>query len=256
MKVARVLWCVLGVAAVIAVTAPTSHADWSSAISGDAPLHWFRFDEISGDAAVDSGSAGANGTYTNGVVLGLAGLVGGAVGLDGVDDHVILGQPDLAGDWTAELIVLANGAGASQGFMGSTVAALKADQWNQTGQMGYTAFGVIDVTLGAPTPAELTHVAYVKTDAGVDVYANGALADTGTTLIDLPLDVLGGGRINPDGSVVDPLGGLLDEIVIYDRALTAGDIQGHVAAIPEPASLTLIATGALALLLLALRRRR
>lgn len=108
--------------------------------------------------------------------------------------------------------------------------ALKADQWNNTGQLGYTNFGVIDVTLSPPTPSVFAHVAYVGTSSGVDLYLDGVLVDGDTTTAVLARDIIGAGRINA-GAAGDPLEGQIDELVIFDRALDAAEIAAHFFAI-------------------------
>ncbi len=245
------LW-ILGVV-VIAVmmatvnTAPL-YADWASTIAGASPLHWFQFEETQGTTAVDSGSAGVSGTYTGGFTLGAAGLVGNAASFDGVDGRVVVNGPDLAGDWTVEAILSSADGGPSQGILGSTTMAIKADQWNKTGKLGYTVFGVVDVTLDVPTPRDYTYLAFVGSGSGVNLYVNGALAASDATATALGRQVFAAGRINPDLTVVDPLKGSIDDLVIYNRALSAGEISSHYSAVPEPSSAALLLLGVLPLI--------
>ena len=161
----------------------SASAAWDSTISGANPLHWFRFEETAGSTADDQGSANADGTYDGGVGLGTSGLVGNAASFDGIDDHVLVGGPNLTGDWTVETILEADtvSGGVSQGIIGNDFTAadrtaLKAEQWNDTGQLGYTLFGVVDVTFtgaAAATPADYAHVTFVGTGAGVELFVNG-----------------------------------------------------------------------------------
>lgn len=220
-------------------------ADWTSTIAGASPLHWFQFEETQGTTAIDSGSAAVSGTYTGGYTLGAAGLVGGAASFDGVNGHVAVNGPDLSGEWTLEAILLSADGGPSQGILGSSTMAIKADQWNKTGKLGYTRFGVVDVTLNAATPRDYTHLAFVGTGSGVSLYVDGSLTASDATTTALGRQVLAAGRINPDLTVVDPLKGSIDELVIYDRALSAAEITSHFSAVPEPSSLVLLLLGAL-----------
>jgi hypothetical protein len=230
----------------LGVGVATVRADWNSEISGANPVHWFGFEETSGTAADDKGSANIDGTYNGPVTLGTAGLVGNAATFDGTG-HVFLGAPDLAADWTVEAIFKADTVtgGASMGLMGSDFTAtprmaIKADQWNKTGKLGYTVFGVVDVTLAADTPADFTHVAFVGTGSGVEVFVNGASAGSDAVATPLSRWILGAGAIQANGTLVDGLTGAIDELVIYDRALSSAEISSHFAAVPEPAAFSLM----------------
>ena len=139
-------------------------------------------------------------------------------------------------------------------------AAIKAEQWNSTGQMGYTKFGAVDVTFTdslAATPADFAHVVFVGQSTGVSLYVNGALAGTDAAATPLNRWALAAGAIRADGTLVDPLTGAIDELVIYDRALSPTEISAHFSAIPEPTVLSLGLLGGLVVwgLRCGLRRR-
>jgi hypothetical protein len=228
-------------------------ADWNSTISGATPLHWYTFEETTGTTATDQGSGGLHGTYTGTVGLDQAGLVGRSASFDGTS-YVLLGGANLAGDWTVEAIFKADTetGGVSMGLMGADFAAatgrmgIKAEQWESTGQLGYTVFGVVDVTFtdaAAATPSDYAHVALVGTAAGVELFVNGVSAGSDVTATELSRHVLGAGAVRDDASALDGLTGAIDELVIYDRALSAGDIAAHHAAIPEPSAAILALLG-------------
>jgi len=254
--------------AALALAPGSVGADWASEIGGANPLNWFRFDELSGTVAADQGTANLDGTYVGNVVLGSQGLVGNAAAFD-AGGHVFLGGANVATDWTLETIYKADTAsgGVSMGLVGTDFAAtadrmaIKAEQWESTGQMGYTKFGVVDVTFGgslAATPADFAHVVFVGQSSGVSVYVNGALAGNDATSSPLARWALGAGAIRADGTLVDPLTGVIDELVIYDRALSPAEISAHYAlAVPEPtvASLGLLSGMALLGVRYGLRRR-
>jgi len=258
-------WIVAAVAA-FALTQDRARADWASEISSGNPLNWFRFDEVSGTVANDIGSANLDGTYTGTVVLGSPGPLGNAAAFNGAG-HVFLGGANLATDWTLEAVFKADtvAGGVSMGLVGTDFAAtanrmaIKAEQWNSTGQMGYTLFGVTDVTLTGPaaaTPADFAHVVFVGRSTGVSLYVNGALAGSDATTTPLARWALATGAVRADGTLVDPLTGVIDELVIYDRALSVSEISAHLAVIPEPTAVSLAVLGGLVVFSARSRRRR
>jgi len=231
------------------VRTPGGNDAWVKAVVASAPLHWYTLDETSGTVAYDSGSSTLNGTYQSGADLGQgsAGLVGGGVTFDGNDDQILLGGGTLGGDWTAEFVLKKLGVEQAGTLMRQYPYALRLDQWKNTGQVGYTQFGVKDYLLTpavfAPTD-EFVHLVYVGDPAsGISAYVNGQLAGTNPNYIQLPLGTIGAG---------DTAHALIDEVVIYDRALSLDEIRAHMSTIPEPATLALLGAGLLA----ALRRRR
>lgn len=232
-------------------------ADWNSEISAANPLNWFAFDEAAGaTTALDQGSAGMNGTYSGAGKVDAPGLVGGAASFDGAST-VVVGGADLLGDWTVEAIFSADSVngGVSMGLIGADLTAanrmaLKADQYNDSGQLGFTLFGVVDVTYTDPaaaTPADLSHVAFVGSGSGIELFVNGTSVGADLITTSLSRHVLGAGAVRADGSLVDGLTGVIDDLVIYDRALSAGELQSHAAAVPEPATATLALIALLAL---------
>jgi hypothetical protein len=242
---------------VLGLSDSVTRADWNSEIAGASPLHWFDFNEAAGAAtAVDKGSAGASGTYSGAGKVDVSGLINGAASFDGASS-VLVGAANLTGDWTVEAIFNADtvNGGVSMGLMGADFTAadrvaLKAEQWNETGQLGYTVFGVVDVTFGAAgaaTPADYAHVAFVGSGSGVELFVNGVSQGADAVTAQLSRHVLGAGAVRADGSLVDGLTGAIDELVIYDRALSANDIAAHAAAVPEPAAAVLMLLGLIGL---------
>jgi hypothetical protein len=227
------------------IAASSSYAGWLSTIQASAPLNWYRLDETIGNTAIDYGSGGLHGTYGSGAenpVRGALGLVGGAIELDGDRDAIRLGGSALTGDWTAEFVVKRTGTKLSSILIRGApfalpTSALKLEQYPDRRQLGFTEFAVGDFTFN-PAVATLLdewhHVVYVKTSSGTTLYLDGELGGANTATVSLSRDHL--------GSYADsetPLA-VLDEVVLYNRALSPQEIEAHALAVPEPATVVLL----------------
>jgi len=231
-------------------------ANWSSTIAASNPLNWYRLDEISGSIAYDYGSEGLNATYGapgyQSPSLGVPGLVGTAVEFKNGAEIIVLNGANLTGNWSAEFILKKTAQKDSQALLtdlnGFEAFALKLEQWWNTHQLGYTEYGVGDYLFSPSATAPLGQfidLVYVKKADGVQLYINGILKGSNSTPISLPRYSVSNG--------LDPLFAILDEIIIYDRALSPDEIVSHFASIPEPSTI-LLTIAALATLLA--RRRK
>ena len=162
-----------------------------------------------------------------------------------------------------EFIVNATNDGASSALIGTFAnppavgdrAALKWEQWPDTGVYGTTVFGVADnLSTVANAPGVDTHLVFVNNGTNTSLYVNGSLAGSidGTPTIAGLVGI--GQAYNPAGAHLDPLTGTIIGVAVYDDALSADEIAAHAQAyaIPEPGSwlLAILAGSVLA------RRRR
>lgn len=233
-----VAFCALGAA--------HSRADWNSTIAASNPLNWYRLDE-SGPTAIDYGSEELDGTYGTGIhapTQGVPGLVGTAVEFDGDRRNILLAGSALSGDWSAEFIVKKTGTKSSAELLRGVPLAspsthLKLEQYPNTGQVGYTQSFVADRVFSPPVVApigEFVDLVYVKTAGEMKAYVNGVLEGTNGSTISLSRYQFG------DTETESPIA-VVDEIVVYDRALSATEVAAHFNSIPEPSSITLAAMG-------------
>jgi VCBS repeat-containing protein len=218
---------------------------WSAAIQQSQPLHWWRFEEPAGGIIRDEGSAHIDGTLGGGVTLDRPGAVGRAAYFDSTG-FVRIGEAPIQNDWSVESIVsveLNHGhaqsllGAASAELAGGNAVAIRVVQWPQLESLGYTQYGVLDWDTGIPSPTQLAHVAWVGTSSGVDIYVDGTLAVHMDASVPLSRYVIGAGHLDESGPFAnDPLLGLIDELAVYSRALTAQEVAQHAQAMQTTAN--------------------
>ena len=223
----------------------------------------YAFDEGSGTSAADASGHGIGGTLTNGASWA-AGKYVGAVSLDGIDDYVDLGNPTalrLTGSMTVSAWInssafpgddapVVSKRGGSVGFQLDTTI----DSGPRKVGFKLTSSTGADMIRYGTTPMQTNtwyHIAgvYDAVTATLNVYLNGQVeagaqvGDVTSTQLDSAQNVLIGRRWN--GS--DLFNGRIDDVRIYDRALTAAEIQADMAdglglpsgdAIPPTVSIT------------------
>jgi Concanavalin A-like lectin/glucanases superfamily len=222
-------------------------ANWDSAISESNPLNWYRFNERTGNTAVDYGSEHRNGTYGIGpldATRGVDGLVGIAAQF-GDQSTVFLSAPDIVGDWSAEFVLMRTGSKRSSVLIRGIPFAfpsgsLKLEQYFNTHQVGYTKYGITDATFVPAVISPLNdwiHLVYINQAAEdrIRLYVNGTLAGTRIDHFDLSRDQIGSWS---DTIPESPLA-VMDEVVLYNRALSAAEVFDHYNAIPEPSACAL-----------------
>ena len=165
----------------------------------------------------------------------------------------------ISGDATFEFILSGDPVGGGRdGFLavGTSDAtnSLRYEQWDDTGQLGFTKGGVADNTftaLNAASPTTDTHVAYRWTQATgtMDLFINGAPTDSiaGATF-DMPT---GPGLLGNNAGLTEGMVGTISRVTTFDSAIGDSEIAAHANAftgIPEPSSILLSSIAALALL--------
>jgi GH25 family lysozyme M1 (1,4-beta-N-acetylmuramidase) len=155
------------------------------------------------------------------------GKQGLAFHFDGLSSYLATGAASIAVPWTACFWVnRQNAPGAGAALSGDGNYELKLEQYNGTRQVGFTSFGVADYNFGYAVPQNSwTHLAFVASGTQMQLYANGSLAGTLATNIPLPRAYFGAGYVNSSGKFVDYLLGSLDEILIFNRALSGSEIS-------------------------------
>lgn len=198
--------------------------------------HWtFDANDISGTTAYDRSGNGNNGVMTNGPTP-IAGMTGGALGFDGGNDYVaVTTASTISAPYTISAWALTNLATSVNAVAGSrgpsdTSFDFKFQNGNRIhGDIGTGSSWITtsaDATFNYST-AVWYHIAYVVSSTGYTIYANGAPVATSTYASTTPLllnatHILNFGRA---GNVGEYLNGKIDDVRVYNAALTSGDIS-------------------------------
>ena len=267
---------------------PPAPTTYSEAVLADEPVAYWRLNETSGPTATDLGIAGADGTYVGAVGFSAPDLIqledDAAVALNGTDARVNIPDSPLintGGPYVAKTVELwfnANDVQSRQvlyeqgGFTrGINIyienGMLYMGAWNRA----ETAWDPIFVS--TPIEANATYMVDMVLDGvsngltgTIMGYLNGRPFDTksGVSMLwshgdDGAIGAMRQNCVLADGTNVGGGGlwfdGIIDEVSLYNVALTPEQVAFHwqMAYIPEPTTCGLLGC---ALLLLARRRRR
>lgn len=218
-------------------SAPTLPPYANAVLATSGLVSFWRLEEASGTVAADSKGTNA-GTYANGVTRSMTGATGGstAVRCDGVDDHVNVPDApslDLADAFTYELwakrstllddaVLIHKGANAPTLHFGSSSHNYWALKKSAASDVSTSTVALADTTTWH-------HLVATKNGSAVKLYMDGA-------------DVTGSVSNLTMANTADPLrlcstttngfffAGQLDEVAVYNRALTASEVASHYAA--------------------------
>jgi len=196
---------------------------------------YWKFNENTGTIAVDSSGNGNTGTLISGATWNV-GQSGAAVNLDGVDDYVQVGaQSSLvmtsAASFTAW--IYPTGAG-SHATVGGTILVKEGEYViarfpNGTIQWGFAnsnpGWQFIDTGYVAPLN-QWTHLAVTYDNGTIKTYANGILVHSygGSGSIGDQITAQNDFRIGGRQVISQQFQGEIDEVRVYNRALTASEI--------------------------------
>lgn len=177
---------------------------------------WYRADGNYGD------SFGPNHGTPEGAMGFAPGQRGQAFSFNGLTEAMFMGGATIPVPWTAAFWVnRQDSPDVSAALLSDNVSALKLEQWPSTRQVGFTQFGIADHYFNYIVPAGVwLHLTFVGTPSGMTLYANGTEVATHPAVVALPLQTLGRRDTGQDR-----LKGLLDEITVFNRALSPLEIQ-------------------------------
>lgn len=183
----------------------------------DGLMNWWRAD----GNFLDSFGA-LPGTPTNGLVF-TNGQRGSAFDFNGTNQSLRLGGTPVTVPWTACFWVRRTNANdVSAALISDANTALKLEQALSTRRVGFTQFGGTDFIFNTITPTNTwVHLGFVAAPGGTILYVNGSAAETNANTVNLPRLTLGASF----GGTGDRLKGQLDEVTLFNRALTPAEIQ-------------------------------
>lgn len=227
--------------ATLTVQAGPSFASYPEAVLADRPIHYFRFEETTGPTAADLGTqAGEGGRYTGGFTLGQESFtdrLGKALYLDGVDGSFVdlgLFHPGDAVTLEAWVKIATDSSGTYRAVIARWDGSYEldvapGDAGNLVIRNDSNAFGLV-ATAQPLTRGQWYHLVGVFGEGTLSIYLNGELGGVqtiGGVLQDLGLNDPDRVMIGATRSGVFGWRGWLDEVAIYDRALTGAQIRQH-----------------------------
>jgi hypothetical protein len=270
----RAAHCLFIAVATLGVTqqAGAAQTSYSALVTARNPLAYLMLDETSGTTAADSSqSASHPGTFGTGVTLGQSSagaVLNTAMKTNGTATPItIAGSSEFdnigTGDFSVEMwfntsnittredLFNHKGVNATDSDLGIQLSSQTADRlsiFHSTS--GFTISSTVPVTANTWHHLALTRVGATGAET---LYLDGNVIGSATDL--LTLNTNGGPMTigNKTSGTPRIFTGSIDEFAFYNSALTPAEVQAHIAAVPEPATLGLLATGSLALLA---RRRR
>ena len=156
-----------------------------------------------------------------------------AVTLSGSNSHAF-NFGSTSGAVTIEFIVEGDPAsGGRDGFLAvgnGSSSSLRYEQWDDTGQLGFTQGGVADYLFspGVLSPTDATHVAYVwDGDDHMEIYMDGVMVGERagvTTDFEMPS---GAGLLGNNGAGSEGMVGTIHRVTVYNEAIDAAAISRH-----------------------------
>ena len=203
----------------------------SAAPTSTAPIAHWKFDEGGGALASDSSGNNHTGTLSGGTTW-VAGRSGGALGFDGVDDRVEVPHSPNLSFTSAQSFTLAawiNVPSVPQRWTGVITKSRDANPhygiWIDAASRWTAAAPYPHDIFGSRVTTGWRHVVVVQNGAANTrkIYVDGAEVGSGAAH-----DASGRGDLWFGGakSVNEQFRGMIDDVRIYDRALTASELTG------------------------------
>jgi GH25 family lysozyme M1 (1,4-beta-N-acetylmuramidase) len=207
----------------LAVIAPLSNYPGSTVVAPQGMVDWWPADG-NGDDIFGTAMAIPHGNLYYGP--GEAEL---AFQFDGSTAYLYTGAADVPIPWTACMWVnRASGAGDAAGILEDGTNSIKLEQFDSPQEVGISIITVGDYVFSPAYTAPIgtwVHLAFVCTTNGTSLYVNGAFQASMTNTIPLPRAYIGAGYVPSSAKYIDFMAGNLDEVMLFNRALTSNQIS-------------------------------
>jgi hypothetical protein len=203
---------------------------------------WWKLDGEMGGATADSSGRGYHG-LVHGNPQWVPGRVGGGLLVNGVDDYVDTDCQEALAYWTVSTWV--QSAAAPTGALASGPVHRQANyqlNWNHETPAFRGAAGVriaktwYPASFGALEASTWYHLAATFDGAALRAYVNGELVTTNAKAVGVPDTEPTTLKIGRHSALPQFFGGTIDEVRIYNRALTQQEIQRALEGVPLTAS--------------------
>jgi len=197
---------------------------YEALVVGDEPIAYWRFEEVAGPIA--TARVGELGAFQGNPRYAQPGPISGsrAVALDGDGDWIDVVDLELPGDFTIEgwIFFCENDISNDDALVGNTDGGPNLNFFDARLRLWTGELDVAEIA----TPMDLARwyqVAAVRAGGAVELYVDGISAAHGGFADPFRIGTLG----NAGGGT---LAGLIDEVAIYDHALSAEQLAAHAAA--------------------------
>ncbi|MBU0477067.1 LamG domain-containing protein [bacterium] len=160
------------------------------------------------------------------------GVFGKALDFNGIDNYVDCESGSSldfgTGDFTVEAWVYQNELNSYQSIFHNGQSAFSQDLWisAHNGALYVRLDNVTEINSGNIPASEWVHIAVTRDGTDVDGYINGIFTASGTSSVDVG-DSNGNTVIGKDNQEYRYFDGAIDEVKIYDHALSADEIAAH-----------------------------
>lgn len=204
----------------------------------DTPVAYWRLGETSGTVAVDASGNGRDGTYSGTVPKSIAGLLTGDVDpaqsfINQIADFVEIAHDAAfnAAIISVEVWVKATSASASGGIFEKTVGGVVNTQFLlfQEGSWKWRIICAEGLSVTIDTPlvtGAVTHLVATYDGSNMRLYKDGVLV-AGPTAVGAIRTGTGVSFIGKLGSGVYAFNGVIDEVAVYNYALSPTQIAKH-----------------------------